>query len=79
MQYTQLASQLRGELRTDALAQAMYATDASIYQIPPLGVVLPRDEGDVYTTCSMCASMALRLRRVVVQPAWLGRRLGQVS
>lgn len=61
MQYTQLASQLRGELRTDALAQAMYATDASIYQIPPLGVVLPRDEGDVYTTLQYVRQHGLAL------------------
>ncbi len=35
------------EWRCDALSRALYATDASIYQIEPLGVVIPRDEQDV--------------------------------
>ncbi|HTO96710.1 MAG TPA: FAD-binding oxidoreductase, partial [Myxococcales bacterium] len=46
-----LASRLRGALRGDVLFGAFdrgrYSTDASIYQIEPIGVALPRGTGDV--------------------------------
>lgn len=38
---------LRGEVMFDAASRGRYATDASIYQINPVGVVVPRDETDV--------------------------------
>ncbi|HJZ46951.1 MAG TPA: FAD-linked oxidase C-terminal domain-containing protein [Roseiflexaceae bacterium] len=44
---SELRAQVRGDVRFDPVSRALYATDASIYQIEPLGVVLPRDEQDV--------------------------------
>ena len=38
-----------GELYFEPLARAAYAHDASLYQIDPLGVVVPRNEDDVVT------------------------------
>src|SRR5438132_3952285 len=38
---------VRGELLFDDLSRALYSTDASIFQVQPLGVVVPRDEEDV--------------------------------
>ncbi|MBS0265214.1 MAG: anaerobic glycerol-3-phosphate dehydrogenase subunit C [Planctomycetes bacterium] len=38
---------LQGEIRCDRLTQAMYATDGSLYEIAPLGVVTPRNRDDV--------------------------------
>jgi FAD/FMN-containing dehydrogenase len=38
---------LSGEVRCDDLFVQLYASDASIYQIPPLGVVRPRSTADV--------------------------------
>jgi FAD/FMN-containing dehydrogenase/Fe-S oxidoreductase len=38
---------VRGELLFDDIARTLYATDASIFQVRPLGVVVPRDEEDV--------------------------------
>jgi hypothetical protein len=37
-----LANALQGEVRFDAFTRGRYATDASIYQIMPAGVVFPR-------------------------------------
>ncbi len=37
----------KGQLRFDDLARALYSTDASIFQIEPLGVACPADEEDV--------------------------------
>ena len=42
-----LRERVEGDVRFDALARGLYATDASIYQIEPLGVVLPRSTDDV--------------------------------
>jgi FAD/FMN-containing dehydrogenase/Fe-S oxidoreductase len=42
-----LRSALRGEVRFDALTRGLYATDASHYQIEPLGVVFPESAEDV--------------------------------
>ncbi len=42
-----LRAEIRGEVAFDRLTRGLYATDASIYQIVPLGVVIPRDAADV--------------------------------
>ena len=42
-----LRRELEGEVLFDAFSRGRYSTDASIYQIDPLGVVLPRSEQDV--------------------------------
>src|SRR5437879_11331307 len=36
-----------GEVRFDRVSRALYSTDASVYQIEPLGVVLPRSIDDI--------------------------------
>lgn len=41
-----LRRELRGDVLFDAASRGRYATDASIYQIPPIGVVVPRDQDD---------------------------------
>jgi len=38
---------LRGEVLFDPFSRGRYSTDASIYQIEPIGVTLPRDTADV--------------------------------
>ena len=42
-----LGRELRGEVLFDGASRGRYATDASIYQIEPIGVVVPHDEADV--------------------------------
>src|SRR5712671_5110176 len=42
-----LKRELRGEVLFDAFTRGRYSTDASIYQIEPLGVALPKDREDV--------------------------------
>ena len=42
-----LQGALRGEVLFDAASRGRYSTDASIYQIEPIGVVVPRDKEDV--------------------------------
>jgi FAD/FMN-containing dehydrogenase/Fe-S oxidoreductase len=42
-----LKRELKGEVRFDAFTRGRYSTDASIYQIEPLGVAVPKDREDV--------------------------------
>ncbi|WP_323123515.1 FAD-binding and (Fe-S)-binding domain-containing protein [Burkholderia alba] len=42
-----LRDALRGDVLFDAASRGRYATDASIYQITPVGVVVPRDQDDL--------------------------------
>ncbi len=44
-----LKKEIRGEVLFDAATRGRYSTDASIYQIEPVGVVVPRDENDALT------------------------------
>ena len=48
-----LRRQVRGEVRFDNSARALYATDASNYRQVPIGVVIPRDADDVIATVSI--------------------------
>jgi len=41
---------IEGEVRCDAVTLQLYSSDASIYQVLPLGVVLPRSVEDVVAT-----------------------------
>ena len=38
----ELSTSIDGEVRFDPLSRALYSTDASVYQIEPIGVVVPR-------------------------------------
>jgi len=48
--YHCLKSRLNGEVRFDRASRLMYSTDASIYEIEPIGVVIPRTHEDVFAT-----------------------------
>ncbi len=45
-----LSDTLAGEVRFDLYSKALYSTDASLYQIQPIGVVIPKDKQDVIKT-----------------------------
>jgi len=48
-----LRREIRGEVLFDAASRGRYATDASIYQIEPVGVVVPRTEEDALAALSI--------------------------
>jgi len=47
---SRLRAAVRGDVLFDRTSRGMYATDASIYQIVPLGVVVPRTADDIAAT-----------------------------
>ncbi len=56
---SRLVSDLRrridGEVRFDEYSRQLYATDASAYEMTPIGVVLPRSAEDVASVVAYCA------------------------
>ncbi len=56
-----LRDEVRGEIRFDSSARALYATDGSNYRQVPIGVVVPRDSDDVLATISLCRNFGAPL------------------
>jgi len=50
-----LRKHLAGEVRFDAASRHLYSTDASIYRMEPLGVVIPKSVEDIVATAQIAA------------------------
>ncbi len=50
-----LESAIEGEVRFDAVTRALYSTDASVYQIEPIGAVIVKSREDLIRTVQLCA------------------------
>lgn len=50
----ELTRSISGDVRFDRLSRVLYATDASIYEIVPVGVVIPRHADDVSAAVQAC-------------------------
>ncbi|CAI48817.1 FAD-dependent oxidoreductase (GlcD/DLD_GlcF/GlpC domain fusion protein) [Natronomonas pharaonis DSM 2160] len=48
-----------GEVRFDEYTRTLYATDASAYEVTPIGVVFPTDTDDVSAVVSYCAERSI--------------------
>ena len=48
-----LKKSISGEIRFDNMSKQLYSTDASIYQIEPLGIVLPKTYEDIINTITL--------------------------
>lgn len=51
----ELGKRIAGDLRTDSYSRTLYSTDASSYQVMPLGVVIPRGVEDVHAAVELAA------------------------
>ncbi len=54
-----LASRFRGQVRFGRHDRMLYATDASLYQLEPLGVLIPADVADAETAVDICQSFGV--------------------
>src|SRR5258706_5147970 len=50
----ELESCIEGEVRFDKISRALYSTDASVYQIEPLGVVVAKNRDDILRALEIC-------------------------
>jgi FAD/FMN-containing dehydrogenase/Fe-S oxidoreductase len=60
-----------GEIRLDPASRALYATDASMYQIEPLGVAIPKNQDDLHAAVELAVKY-----RVPILPRGAGTSLG---
>lgn len=54
-----LSAECRGDVLFDIGSRGRYATDASIYQILPIGIVVPCDEADARTALSIARELGV--------------------
>ena len=59
-----------GDIRLDSAARILYSTDASIYQMEPLGVVFPKHQEDLHAVVELAAK-----HRVPILPRGSGTSL----
>ena len=50
----ELKNSIEGEVRFDKISRALYSNDASVYQIEPSGVVIPRHREDLIRVADIC-------------------------
>src|SRR6202035_1871455 len=50
----ELESGVTGEVRFDKVSRALYSTDASVYRIEPIGVVVVKSRQDVVSAVRIC-------------------------
>lgn len=65
---------VRGDVNCDDLSLQLYATDASVYEVRPLGVVRPRNAADVVACVQYAAE-----KRIPLQPRGAGTGLAGES
>lgn len=56
---TKLAQHIAGDVRFDLPTRLIYSTDASNYQVMPLGVVLPKTNDDVIAAVKLCVEQGV--------------------
>ena len=69
-----LRERVAGDVRFDEYSRQLYATDASAYEVTPIGVVFPESTADVAAVMSYCAQ-----REIPVLPRGGGTSLGGQS
>ncbi len=67
----ELKKHFTGDLRVDSASKALYSTDASIYQIEPLGVAIPKTQDDLQAAVELAAKY-----KIPILPRGSGSSLG---
>ena len=55
----ELRKHFQGEISNDLASRILYSTDASIYQIEPLGVAIPKTQNDLQASVELAAKYAV--------------------
>ncbi|MFQ5729890.1 MAG: FAD-binding oxidoreductase, partial [Waddliaceae bacterium] len=45
--FQEIKENIKGEVRFDEVSRKVYSVDASIYEVEPLGIVLPKTKADI--------------------------------
>ncbi len=77
MKLKKLQSQLQGELHWDSKHRAAYATDASLYQISPHAVAIPKNVDDLKSILSYCRDNHIPITARGSATSLAGQTVGQ--
>ena len=58
---TKIKNSITGEVKTDPITRVLYSTDASIHKMEPLGVVFPRNVGELEAIVTLAAEYHIPL------------------
>ncbi|RJP56124.1 MAG: FAD-binding oxidoreductase [Anaerolineaceae bacterium] len=67
----ELKKRFTGDVRLDSASRVLYSTDASIYQVEPLGVVIPKTQDDLQSAVELAAKY-----KIPILPRGSGSSLG---
>jgi len=67
----ELRKQFAGDIRLDTASKILYSTDASMYQIEPLGVAIPKTQDDLQSAVELAAKY-----KIPILPRGAGSSLG---
>ena len=72
-----LGRELEGEVLFDSFSRGLYSTDASIYQIEPAGVVVPKTTADVFRALEIASDAGLSVTPRGAGTSQSGQAIGQ--
>lgn len=67
----ELEKHFTGDIRLDAASRALYSTDASMYQIEPLGIAIPKTQEDLQSAVELASKY-----KIPILPRGSGSSLG---
>src|SRR5512138_1816134 len=73
----ELRKRISGELRLDRASRILYSTDASIYQIEPLGVLFPRNSDDLQAAVELAARFRIPIVARGAGTSLAGQAIGE--
>ena len=73
----ELRKQFTGDIRLDLGSRILYSTDASIYQIEPLGVVISRNQEDLHAAVELAAKYKIPVLPRGAGTSLAGQAIGQ--
>ncbi len=73
----ELRTHFTGDIRLDLASRILYSTDASIYQIEPLGVVIPRTQEDLQAAVELAAKYRVPILPRGAGSSLAGQAIGQ--
>jgi FAD/FMN-containing dehydrogenase/Fe-S oxidoreductase len=74
---SELRRHFKGDIRLDKTSRILYSTDASIYQIEPLGVVIPRDQYDLIAAVELASKYKIPVLPRGSGSSLAGQAIGQ--
>ena len=63
---TMLRREIEGDVLFDAFSRGRYSTDASIYQVEPIGVVVPKRADDIAAAIAIAREQGVQIGRAHV-------------